>query len=128
MERLTEPRNFQEWGARAVRWHVLLVGALLVAVAGAELQLHWIEHVLGSVLVSTNAERPESGAIWEKGRKTQAARSTVERLAADREAYPAHGPQRRVLNEVVAYARPRPGRHAVRRAFPRALPEAAPGL
>jgi hypothetical protein len=109
MERLTEPRNFQEWGARAVRWHVLLVGALLVAVAGAELQLHWIEHALGSVLVATNAERPESGAIWEKGRKAQSARSTVDRMLADRDAFQRTARNAGDLNEVVASLSPGQG-------------------
>jgi hypothetical protein len=52
----------------------------------AELQLHWVERVIGAYLVSTNSDRPESGAIWEKGRKTRSARSAVERLAGDREA------------------------------------------
>jgi hypothetical protein len=87
MEQLTEPGDLHEWRARATRWHVLFAGAVLLAVAVAELQLHWVERAVGAALVATNADRPESGSIWEKGRKAQLARSAVERMVADREAF-----------------------------------------
>jgi len=109
MERLTEPRDWREWRARAVHWHVLLAGAALLAVVGAEMQLHWIERAVGAVLVATNAERPESGAIWEKGRKAQLARSAVERMVADREAFQRTARNAGDLNEVVASLSPGQG-------------------
>lgn len=109
MERLTEPRDLREWGARAVHWHVLLVGTLLLAVVGAEVQLHWVERFLGTVLVATNPSRPESGSIWEKGRKTQLARSAIERMVADREAFQRTARNAGDLNEVVASLSPGQG-------------------
>jgi hypothetical protein len=109
MERLTEPRDLREWGARAVHWHVLLAGAVLLAIAGAELQLHWVERVIGAALVATNPDRPESGSIWEKGRKAQLARSAVERLVADREAFQRTARNAGDLNEVVASLAPGQG-------------------
>ena len=67
----------------------------------AELQLHWVERVIGVYLVATNSDRPESGAIWEKGRKTRSARSAVERLASDREAYQRMARNAGNLSEIV---------------------------
>lgn len=109
MERLTEPRDLREWGARAVHWHVLLAGAVLLAVVGAELQLHWVERVIGAALVASNADRPESGSIWEKGRKAQLARSAVERMVADRDAFQRTARNAGDLNEVVASLSPGQG-------------------
>ena len=34
MEHLTEPRDLREWRARAVHWHVLVAGAVLLATGG----------------------------------------------------------------------------------------------
>lgn len=61
---------------------VLLVGALFVA----ELRFDWLERILGAYLVSSNHQRPEYGAIWEKGKKTRTARKTLEKIVTDREA------------------------------------------
>ena len=85
MENLTEPKNLREWTDRTFALPSLVVWAALAAMIFAELQLYWVERVIGSYLVSTNSDRPESGAIWEKGRKARSARSAVERLAGDRE-------------------------------------------
>ena len=74
-----------------------------------ELKFDWLERGVGATLVSTNAERPESGAIWEKGRKTQAARTTVERLATDREAYQRMARNAGSLNEIVGTLAPGQG-------------------
>jgi hypothetical protein len=65
----------------------MVVGILLLALLLTELKFDWLEQAAGAYLVSTNAERPESGAIWEKGRKSQIARTAIEKLAADRETY-----------------------------------------
>jgi hypothetical protein len=83
----TEPQNLREWAGRAFRLRPVVVGGILLALLAAELKFDWLERAAGDYLVSTNAGRPESGAIWEKGRKTQIARTAIEKLAADREAY-----------------------------------------
>lgn len=109
MEHLTEPRDLREWGARAVHWHVLVAGVVLLAIAGAEVHLHWVERLIGAVLVATNPERPESGSIWEKGRKAQEARSTVDRMLADRDAFQRSARNAGDLSEVVASLSPGQG-------------------
>jgi hypothetical protein len=91
----------REWVGRAVTLPGLLVGAALVAIIFAEWQLHWVERVIGAFLVSINSERPESGAIWEKGRKTRSARSVVERLAGDRESQQRMARNAANLSEIV---------------------------
>jgi hypothetical protein len=109
MEELTAPKDLREWAARARSWHVLGAAILLLAVAASELQLHWVERAVGVYLASTNADRPESGAIWEKGRKTQTARLTVDKLAADREAYQRMARNAGSLNEIIASLGPGQG-------------------
>jgi hypothetical protein len=78
----------------------------VLALLLTELKFDWLERGVGATLVSTNAERPESGAIWEKGHKTQAARTTVERLATDREAYQRMARNAGSLNEIVGTLAP----------------------
>ena len=101
MEELTEPKDLHDWAARTFALPGLLLGAVLAAMIVAELQLHWVERVIGVYLAATNSDRPESGAIWEKGRKTRSARSAVERLASDREAYQRMARNAGNLSEIV---------------------------
>ena len=109
MEELTEPKDLRGWAARTFALPGLLLGAVLAAMIFAELQLHWVEQVIGTYLVSTNSDRPESGAIWEKGRKTRSARSAVERLASDREAYQRMARNAGSLSEIVGSLGPGQG-------------------
>jgi hypothetical protein len=60
---------------------LLLMAAILLV---SELRFDWMERSLGAYLVTTNPERPQSGAIWEKGLKTITARETLERIVNDR--------------------------------------------
>ncbi len=83
----TEPNSLREWAGRAFSLQPIAVGLIVLALLMAELRYDWLERAVGAYLGSTNSERPESGAIWEKGRKTQVARSAVEKLAADLESY-----------------------------------------
>jgi hypothetical protein len=50
-----------------------------------EMRFDWVERVVGAYLVTTNSARPESGAIWEKGRQTLAAKKTLEKIVSDRQ-------------------------------------------
>ena len=65
-----EPRSLREWAARAFSLPPILLTVAVLALLLTELKFDWLERGVGATLVSTNAERPESGAIWEKGRKT----------------------------------------------------------
>ena len=64
----------------------ILVTLLVCCVIILEMRFDWVERSLGAYLVTTNSERPESGAIWEKGRQTLTARKTLEKIVADRQA------------------------------------------
>jgi len=83
--------------------------ALLAALVASELKLNWVERLVGAYLVATNAERPESGAIWEKGRKAQTARMAIDKLASDREASQRMARNAGTLNEIVAALAPGQG-------------------
>jgi hypothetical protein len=101
MKDLADPRDLSEWVGRAFALPSLMVWAVLGAMLFAEWQFHWIERAIGAYLVSTNSDRPESGAIWEKGRKTRSARSAVERLADERESQQRLARNAGSLSEVV---------------------------
>ncbi len=104
-----EPKDLREWAGRAFHLHTLMLVAVLLAMIVAELKLNWMERVVGVYLVSTNTVRPESGAIWEKGHKTQSARTAVEKLAMDREAYQRTARNAGTLGEIVASLSPGQG-------------------
>jgi hypothetical protein len=104
-----EPRNLREWAGRAFSLPSILLGVAVLALLSTELKFDWLERAVGGYLVSTNSERPESGAIWETGRKTQAARTTVERLATDREAYQRMARNAGSLSEIVGTLSPGQG-------------------
>jgi hypothetical protein len=50
-----------------------------------ELRFDWMERILGSYLVTTNSERPESGSIWEKSHQTRTAQQALEQILTDLE-------------------------------------------
>jgi hypothetical protein len=109
MEELTEPKDLRDWAARTFTLHVFVLGGIMLAMIFAEVKLHWFERVVGAYLMSINSERPESGAIWEKGRKTQVARSAVEQLASNREAYQRMARNADNLSEIVGALTPGQG-------------------
>jgi len=80
-----EPRDFKEWAKRlfAIRHLVLILFILGVFIS--ELRFDWFEQTVGSYLVTTNSQRPESGAIWEIGHRTITARQTLDQIVTDRQ-------------------------------------------
>ena len=108
MER-PETNDLRGWVRRGVTLQSLVLGAVFCALAAAELKLDWVERVVGAYLVSTNPARPESGTIWEKGRKARDARSAVEKLAADRESHQRSARNAGSLNEILATVAPGQG-------------------
>ncbi len=72
-----EPKNYRDWLQRGLSWRlgIMLITIFLLLIT--ELQFSWIEKVLGQYLITTNADRPESGAIWELGHQTQTARKNL---------------------------------------------------
>ena len=81
----SEPRNFREWATRVFALRPVVLILLILGIVISELRFDWAEQVLGSYLVTTNAQRPESGSIWEVGHRTVTARQTLEQLITDRQ-------------------------------------------
>ena len=63
----------------------LVLILLIFGIVISELRFDWAEQVLGAYLVTTNAQRPESGSIWEVGHRTVTARQTLEQIITDRQ-------------------------------------------
>ncbi len=80
-----EPNDWRQWMQRIFSLQPLLVIVLAGVLFVAELRYDWVERMLGSYLVSSNSQRPESGAIWEKGKKARTARTTLEKIVTDRQ-------------------------------------------
>lgn len=80
-----EPSDFREWGKRMFALRSLLIFTLICAIFILELRFDWIERFLGSYLVTTNSNRPESGTIWEKSHQTRTAQQTLEQILTDRQ-------------------------------------------
>lgn len=80
-----EPQNVFEWLQRVFSPRPLVL-VLLVLLAGvSEMRFDWAERLLGAYLITTNALRPESGAIWERTHQTEAARKNLEQIVTDRQ-------------------------------------------
>ena len=80
-----EPRDFNEWAKRVFGLRSVLVIILVSCIFILEFRFDWVEQVIGSYLVTTNSERPESGSIWEKSRQTRTARQALEQILTDRQ-------------------------------------------
>ena len=81
---LSEPQTGKEWIRTLFTWRPMLLLLLMSSIFLTELRFDWAERLLGAYLTTTNALRPESGAIWEKGHRTMTARQTLEQIVTDR--------------------------------------------
>lgn len=86
MTEWAEPRDFREWTKRVFALRPILLLMMLCFILILELRFDWMERILGSYLVTTNSERPESGSIWEKSHQTRTAQQTLEQILTDRQA------------------------------------------
>jgi hypothetical protein len=109
MHELTEPKDLRQWAVRSFSAPVFMLGLVFLVLIVSELKLNWAERTVGAYLFAVNDDRPESGAIWEKGRKTQTARLAVDKLASDREAHQRMARNAGTLNEVIAALTPGQG-------------------
>jgi hypothetical protein len=80
-----EPKNVKEWSQRVFALRPILLTLLVSSILVLEMRFDWVERTLGAYLVTTNAARPESGAIWEKGHRTRTAQRTLEKIVTDRQ-------------------------------------------
>ncbi len=96
------PINVKAWGRRllAPRSAVLALGlAILMA---TEFRFDWIENAVGAYLVTTNGDRPQSGAIWDQGRQTDSARQTLAQYLTQRQSSQREAQRADSLAQVVA--------------------------
>jgi len=80
-----EPQDFRQWASRMFALRPLVMILLILGIVISEMRFDWAEQVLGAYLVTTNAQRPESGSIWEVGHRTVTAHQTLEQLITDRQ-------------------------------------------
>jgi hypothetical protein len=86
MDVWTHPPTFTAWSKRIFTLRPIALVLVIFFVLIAELRFDWVEHLLGGYLVTTNQFRPESGAIWEKGHRTEDARQILEKIVTDKQA------------------------------------------
>lgn len=86
MTEWAEPRDFREWAKRVFALRSILLLMMVSCIFILELRFDWMERMLGSYLLTTNSQRPESGSIWEKSHQTRTAQQTLEQIITDRQA------------------------------------------
>ena len=85
MESWTAPEDVNEWLRRLISLRPLVLVLVVGLVGISELRFDWSEQMIGHFLVTTNASRPESGAIWEKGHRTANALQTLNQIITDQQ-------------------------------------------
>jgi hypothetical protein len=103
------PQDIREWSRRLFALRPILLVLLVSAIFILELRFDWIERALGAYLVTTNVARPESGAIWEKGKQTLTARKTLEQIVTDRQASQRIARDATTFNQIAANVSPDQG-------------------
>lgn len=78
------PISFKDHVRRLLALRSALVLSVILALMVTEFRFAWIEKAVGAYLVSTNHQRPESGAIWDKGHQTDLARQTLSQYSHQR--------------------------------------------
>jgi len=86
MDAWTHPQSLNDWLKSIFTLRPVALALLISLALIAELRFDWAEHLVGHYLVSTNQFRPESGAIWEKGHRTEDARQVLEKIVTDKQA------------------------------------------
>lgn len=79
------PPNFKAWRKRLLAPRAVVLLLIITALAIAELRFDWMESALGNYLVTTNPQRPKSGAIWDQGREADQARQTLAQYSSQRQ-------------------------------------------
>jgi hypothetical protein len=71
------PQTVRSYKQRILTARSICVVAGLALLVATELHFSWIESAVGAYLLSTNDLRPESGAIWEQGHKSESAQHAL---------------------------------------------------
>jgi hypothetical protein len=81
----SEPINIKDWLQRVFAMRPILLTLLFAGFIILEMRFDWVERAVGAYLVTTNSARPESGAVWEKGRRTRTAQRNLEKIITARQ-------------------------------------------
>ncbi len=81
----TEPKSILDWSRRVFALRPIMFLLLVTAAIILEMRFDWLERAVAAYLVTTNDVRPESGAVWERGHRTQTARRDLEQIIANRQ-------------------------------------------
>ena len=81
-----QPHTLRQWFKRLFGLQAVVCGLLAVLLTLSEFRFDWIEKSVGAYLVTTNDQRPQIGAIWEKGRQATTAQQALEQIVTDRQA------------------------------------------
>ena len=90
-------------------WRSIVWFLVLVAFVVTEFRFDWIESAVGAYLVTTNDQRPESGAIWDQGRQADSARQTLFQYTAERQNAQQEARRSNSLGQVIASIDPERG-------------------
>lgn len=96
------PFSVTQWLRRLVSprtWVFFLICLVLIF---SELHFDWLEHLLGNYLSTTNAYRPQSGAIWEQGSQVDSAREALVEYSSQRQNSRIEAQRSTSLGQVVA--------------------------
>jgi len=96
------PTDMNTWRRRLLAPRAIVLACVLAVLGITEFRFDWIEKMVGAYLVTTNAYRPRSGAIWEKGREADSARQALAQHTNQREHLQREVRQAVSLGQVVA--------------------------
>jgi len=87
----SQPQDVHSWISRGFSFRGAALLLAVLAILISEMRFSWGEVLVGRYLAATNAQRPESGNVWEQGHLKQVATRTLEQmvtrqLTAQREA------------------------------------------
>ncbi len=85
MQKWYDPFSAGEWARRTFSFFNLGLLIFTVAFGVSEFRFDWCEKLVGSYLLATNDQRPETGALWETGRQTSNAHKSLNRIITQRE-------------------------------------------
>jgi hypothetical protein len=96
------PPDLPSYKRRMLTGRSLGVLVILAVLVGTELRFGWLESAAGAYLLSTNASRSESGAIWEQGHRSASARDALSRQLGRRQDVQREARRAASLGQVIA--------------------------
>lgn len=96
------PTNVKAWMRRVVALRSVVLMLVLAAMAVTEFRFDWLEGIVGHYLTTTNAGRPESGAIWDQGHQTDSARQALTQYSSQVQTIQREARRAASLGQVVA--------------------------